>query len=103
MSAPRLRWRTMGEGYHATTAEGWEYRIRYAPRGFVTEARSGETWALVWSCATLPQAKFAAYNDARTRRWKCSASPHCSRTEVHVHCPECGSTEHVAANCDMEG
>lgn len=28
---------------------------------------------------------------------------HCDRTEPHIHCPECGSTEHVAETCDMEG
>ena len=27
----------------------------------------------------------------------------CSRTTPHVHCPECGSIEHVAEDCDMEG
>lgn len=27
----------------------------------------------------------------------------CPRTDPHVHCPECGSTEHVAEDCDMEG
>lgn len=31
---------------------------------------------------------------------KCDA---CSRTDPHVHCPECGSIEHVAEDCDMEG
>jgi hypothetical protein len=29
--------------------------------------------------------------------------PDCSRTDAHVHCPECGSTEHAAANCDLAG
>jgi hypothetical protein len=29
--------------------------------------------------------------------------PDCSRTTPHVHCPECGSIEHVAEDCDMEG
>lgn len=27
----------------------------------------------------------------------------CPRTTPHVHCPECGSIEHVAEDCDMEG
>lgn len=27
----------------------------------------------------------------------------CSRADPHTHCPECGSTEHAASNCDMEG
>lgn len=27
----------------------------------------------------------------------------CSRTDKHTHCPECGSTEHAADQCDMEG
>jgi hypothetical protein len=27
----------------------------------------------------------------------------CRRAEPHRHCPECGSTEHAAADCDMEG
>lgn len=27
----------------------------------------------------------------------------CSRRDEHVHCPDCGSTEHVAESCDMEG
>lgn len=27
----------------------------------------------------------------------------CPRMEPHIHCPECGATDHVAADCDMEG
>lgn len=27
----------------------------------------------------------------------------CQRTDEHTHCPECGSTKHVAASCDIEG
>ena len=27
----------------------------------------------------------------------------CPRTDPHIHCPECGSTEHVASECDMMG
>ena len=34
------------------------------------------------------------------RNTKCNV---CQRTDAHTHCPECGSTEHVAADCDMEG
>lgn len=29
--------------------------------------------------------------------------PDCARTDPHIHCPECGSTEHVAESCDMLG
>lgn len=25
----------------------------------------------------------------------------CSRTDYHVHCTECGATDHVASHCDM--
>ncbi len=35
----------------------------------------------------------------RKRPFRC---PDCSRTDPHVHCPECGSTDHAAANCDAE-
>jgi hypothetical protein len=35
----------------------------------------------------------------RPKQFKCDV---CSRTDAHIHCPECGSTEHVAENCDME-
>lgn len=27
----------------------------------------------------------------------------CRRATAHTHCPECGSTAHTAADCDMEG
>lgn len=27
----------------------------------------------------------------------------CGRTDAHIHCPECGSTDHAAADCDNEG
>jgi hypothetical protein len=33
---------------------------------------------------------------------KCDV-PMCTIKRRHVHCPECGSTEHRAADCDMEG
>lgn len=37
---------------------------------------------------------------ARTAADRC---PDCGRTDPHRHCTECGSTEHVAADCDMLG
>lgn len=36
----------------------------------------------------------------RQRKFKCDV---CTRTDKHTHCPECGSTEHVASQCDMLG
>ena len=37
------------------------------------------------------------------RVWERQTCDVCSRTDVHRHCPECGSTEHVASECDMMG
>jgi rubredoxin len=37
------------------------------------------------------------------RLMNCIGHPDCRRYDVNFHCPECGSTEHTATDCDMRG
>ena len=66
----RLRWRTMDNGCATTTPEGWEYRIRYVQCGFSTDAQQSDgSWICIAPVrATLQQAKFCAFSNARWRR-----------------------------------
>lgn len=44
------------------------------------------------------------YNEGasiKRKAFKCRIP--CTLTHTHTHCPECGSTEHAASNCDMGG
>ena len=43
---------------------------------------------------------FPATKKPRRRKFTC---PDCPDTHPHQHCSECGSTEHLAANCDNMG
>lgn len=48
------------------------------------------------------QARVDGKPATKARKWKCDVEG-CRIEGKHRHCPECGSTKHSAAECDMEG
>lgn len=64
-------------------------------------------------CLLGHKPRFVMPNQGATNKWGfqrncedfhvCSrACAYCSRTDPHIHCTECGATDHVASECKLE-
>lgn len=72
--------------------EGSEFYARYVGEKLGMDRRASDTKGLA-----------GLLNMIRHALTKPSTCKDCPRQHEHVHCPECGSVEHVAETCDMEG
>lgn len=56
-------------------------------------------WEVAWvgPCGNLTGTECKACGGKNCQVIQC---PDCDRKDEHTHCPECGSTEHTASQCE---